>query len=306
MGARRSPTSSGITYSLGAVSRLTGLSPHVLRAWERRYAAVIPLRTPGGTRRYREADVARLRLLGACVQAGHPIGEVARLAEPELRRRASGTGSEPAPPLAPILGVLERMDASEAERLLGVQLAALGPRRFASAVVVPLLHAVGDEWEHGRLCVAAEHLASAVLRNLLGGALRQRTGALHATPILFTTLRGERHELGALLCAVVAADLGAGAIYLGPDLPVSELVLAAARTRAAAVAVGVGRTSPERQRERELRRLRRELPAEVELWVGGPGSDDVPVDAGVERVAGLEELERKIGLVAERWRARPA
>jgi DNA-binding transcriptional MerR regulator len=306
MAARRPDASPPVTYSLGAVSRLTGLSPHVLRAWERRYAAVTPLRTPGGTRRYREADVARLRLLGACVQAGHPIGDVAGLPERELRRRIDGAGAEPTPPLAPIVAALDRLDAEEAERLLGIQLAALGPRRFASAVVVPLLHAVGDEWERGRLCVASEHLGSVVLRNLLGGALRHRSGALHATPILFTTLAGDRHELGALLCAVVAADLGAGAIYLGPDLPVSELVLAAQRTGAAGVAVGVGRALPERQREREIRRLRKELPREVEIWIGGPGGQDLDLAEGVELLAGLEDLERKVALVAERWRGRPA
>jgi DNA-binding transcriptional MerR regulator len=306
MGARRSEASPPVTYSLGAVSRLTGLSPHVLRAWERRYAAVTPLRTPGGTRRYREADVSRLRLLGACVQAGHPIGEVAGLPERELRRRIDGAGSDPAPPLAPTLAALDRLDAEEAERLLGGQLAALGPRRFAGAVVIPLLRAVGEEWERGRLCVASEHLASVVLRNLLGSALRHRSGALHATPILFATLAGDRHELGALLCAVVAADLGAGAIYLGPDLPVPELVLAAARTGAAVVAVGVGRALPERQRERELRRLRRDLPREVEVWIGGPGGQGLALAEGVELVPGLEDLERKIALVAVRWRGRPA
>jgi DNA-binding transcriptional MerR regulator len=69
------PISNEPTYSLGAVARLTGLSPHVLRAWERRYGAVRPLRTPGGTRLYRESDVARLRQLRAAVQAGHSISE---------------------------------------------------------------------------------------------------------------------------------------------------------------------------------------------------------------------------------------
>ena len=48
------------TYSVGAVSKVTGLSPDVLRAWERRYGVVEPLRTEGGTRRYRPADLERL------------------------------------------------------------------------------------------------------------------------------------------------------------------------------------------------------------------------------------------------------
>jgi hypothetical protein len=59
----RATTPTGPTYPLGSVVRLTGLGEHTIRAWERRYAAVIPERTPGGTRRYSAADVARLRLL---------------------------------------------------------------------------------------------------------------------------------------------------------------------------------------------------------------------------------------------------
>ena len=117
----------GTTYSLGAVARLTGLSPHVLRAWERRYEAVTPLRTPGGTRRYRESDVARLRLLAAATGAGHPIGDIAKLSEAELRRRTVGPEEEPRPPLRLILEAIDQLDADETERLLGVQLAALGP-----------------------------------------------------------------------------------------------------------------------------------------------------------------------------------
>ena len=62
-------------------------SPDTLRAWERRYQVVTPLRTPGGTRRYRESDVKRLRLLSAASAAGYPIGDLAKLDDAELERR---------------------------------------------------------------------------------------------------------------------------------------------------------------------------------------------------------------------------
>jgi len=78
-----------LTYPLRTVARLTGLSPEVLRAWERRYRVVTPARTPGGTRRYSAADLERLRLLKAAVDAGHRIGDVARLDVAELSRRST-------------------------------------------------------------------------------------------------------------------------------------------------------------------------------------------------------------------------
>ena len=284
----------GATYSLGAGSRLTGRSPHVLRAWERRCEAVTPLRTPGGTRRYRESDVARLRLLAAATGAGHPIGDVARLSEAELRRRTAGPDEEPRPQLRLILEAIDRLDADETQRLLGIQLAALGSRWFVAAVVEPLMHEVGDRWEDGRLCVASEHLASAAVRNLLGGTLRRTAQSSKSLPILFTTLPGERHELGVLSCAAIAVELGANAIYLGPDLPIGEVVAASGATRAGAVAVGASGCSPARQRERAVRQLRRALPSDVALWIGGSGSESLTLPDRTERIEGVEELEQKV------------
>ena len=144
-----SPIPTEPTYSLGAVARLTGLSPHVLRAWERRYGAVTPLRTSGGTRRYRESDVARLRKLRSAVQAGHSISEVANATEDELERRLELTPLLPTPPLDPILDAIEQLDAPTTERLLGAQLAVLGATRFVRMVAAPLLHEIGTRWEAG-------------------------------------------------------------------------------------------------------------------------------------------------------------
>jgi DNA-binding transcriptional MerR regulator len=288
------------TYSLGAVARLTGLSPHLLRAWERRYGAVRPLRTAGGTRRYRESDVARLRRLRAAVGAGHPIGDVVRLSDAELERRASlAAAAGPEPTLEPILRAVEGLDAEEAERRLGAQLSALGPVGFVRGVASPLLLEIGRRWESGRLCVASEHLASSILRNLLGACLRRTRAALQAPPILFTTLPGERHELGALMAAVRAVEVGGHPVFLGGDLPVSEVALAADRLGAAAVAIGVCMRDGD-ELAGSIRALRETLPARTEIWVGGPGAPDLRLPDGVARVRNSDELERKVELLALR------
>jgi methanogenic corrinoid protein MtbC1 len=161
-------------------------------------------------------------------------------------------------------------------------------------VAEPLMHEVGDRWEDGRLCVASEHLASAAVRNLLGGTLRRTAQSSNSLPILFTTLPGDRHELGVLSCAAIAVELGANAIYLGPDLPIGEVVAASGATRAGAVAVGASGCSPARQRERAVRQLRRALPSDVALWIGGSGSKSLTLPDRTERIEGVEELEQKV------------
>lgn len=297
-----SPVAEELTYSLGAVARLTGLSPHVLRAWERRYGAVKPLRTAGGTRRYRESDVERLRQLRSAVQAGHAISEVANASSDELARRLELTPPLPAPSLDALLEAIEHLDAGTTERLLSAQLAVLGPLRFIRSVATPLLHTIGARWADGQLCIASEHLASSILRNLLGTALRPTSAGQQATPILFTTLEGETHELGALMAAVATADAGGHPVFVGGNLPVTEIVDAAEAIGANAVAVGMFHANGSDPAP-SLQALRTALPARIELWVGGPGADALQLPAQVSRIGDTEELERKVALLLERGAA---
>lgn len=74
-------------YRVGAVRRLTGISEHTLRAWERRHAVIEPARSAGGTRLYTEQHVARLQLLKALTDCGESIGSIARLPDERLRAR---------------------------------------------------------------------------------------------------------------------------------------------------------------------------------------------------------------------------
>jgi MerR family transcriptional regulator, light-induced transcriptional regulator len=284
-------------YSLGAVARLLGVTPHLLRAWERRYGAVRPARTPGGTRRYSAEDVARLRLLRAGVEAGHPISEIAPLPRAELERRF-GAAAEPAPaqPTGELLRAVERMDADDLERRLALQLSILGARDFARTVALPLLREVGERWRRGEVCIAAEHATSAILRSLLGSALRFPR-VEDGPRLVFATPTGERHELGLLTGALCAQERGARVVFLGADLPVQEVVRAAADTRADAVVVGVVYLDPEAAL-RELTGLRHALPPGVRLWLGGEGAAGLTgLPEGVRILASLDALEAEVDLL---------
>lgn len=282
------------SYAVGAVSRITGLSPHVLRAWERRYGAIHPERTPGGSRRYASADVQRLKLLRAAVESGHPISELAPLSDAELQRRASEAArSATATPVDEILGAAYRLDARALERLLGTQFAALGPRLFAYEIALPLLQEIGRRWERGEMSVASEHMTSAVMRSMLGIALRGTEWATSAPAILFTTPPGELHEFGILVGALVTLGVGGNAVYLGPGLPAQEVVQAASVLGASVVVVGFAMTD-DQTRISYLRALREDLPEDVEIWIGGDGDEGPARPAGVERLADFDELERRV------------
>jgi len=86
-------------YRIGAVARLTGISPDTLRIWERRYEVVDPRRTPKGGRLYSQQDVTRLTMIKTLVDSGHAISTVANLPLEELNRRLSNAQPANLPPM---------------------------------------------------------------------------------------------------------------------------------------------------------------------------------------------------------------
>src|SRR5579872_1003976 len=86
-------------FQIAAVSRMTGLSTDIIRAWERRYALVTPERSAAGVRLYSADDVSRLELAHAAVSLGHPIRRVAALSDDGIRSlidTTAGTSLRPA------------------------------------------------------------------------------------------------------------------------------------------------------------------------------------------------------------------
>jgi len=285
-----------LTYPLRAAARLTGLSPAVIRAWEQRYGVVAPLRTSGGTRRYRAADLERLRLVKAAVDGGFRVGQVARLEPAELEQRAAVPQFLSTSRLDEVLAALERLDAAEAQRLLSLQLSALGPAPFAREVAVPLLREIGERWAADRLRIASEHLATGVLRSLLGSALQPNAASLLGPRIILATPAGEPHELGLQMAALIALSAGANPIYLGAELPAEELVDAVKRAGAAALALSLV-TIPPAPAEQAVRAIRSGLPEEVHLWLGGSKAGTFEPSEGVECIDSLEAFEQRVALL---------
>jgi DNA-binding transcriptional MerR regulator len=295
--AQRKTDAVEMTYPLRTAARLTGLSPEVLRAWERRYRVVQPVRTPGGTRRYSAADLARLRLVKAAVDAGHRIGQVAQLDPDELKRRAAVAEARSGGQLDEILAALDHLDDATSQRLLSLQLSALGPVRFAREVALPLVHEIGERWADGRVGIAPEHLATGMLRSLLGSALQPTASSLVGPRIVFATPAGERHELGLLMAALTALGAGGNPLYLGLELPVEDLLDAAEVANAKALALSLV-TIPAAQSIRTIGALRGGMSDEVRLWIGGSGARDLDLPPAVQHIGSLEDLEQQVALLA--------
>ena len=268
-------------YPIRAVSRLTGIGIDTLRAWERRHGAVTPSRDDRG-RMYTDDDIARLRLLRGAVEHGHSIGRLAGLTDAELRRLAATAGANAALAVVPtqrtpldtaaLNAALQKFDATAIDQQISRLAAVLPPLELLRDVLMPVLAQVGDEWHREPARIAHEHLMSSTMRNILGSFLRLYARPDVSTRLLFATPAGERHEVGTLGAAMLAASCGLGVAYLGPDLPAREIVESVRPAGAQVMVLGLTTTSAAKARERELRTIVRDLPKEVELWAGGRGA----------------------------------
>lgn len=291
----RKATQTHDAYPVRTVARLAGLSPDLMRAWEKRYGVVRPVRGPRGARMYSSDDVAHLRLLARAVGAGRAIGDVAQLDRPALEALTSTTPA--AGPtggdrlqITRLLDTVSSGDAVALDRQLGEALVTLGGRRFVCQVAAPLLTEVGERWSTGHLSIADEHLLSSAIRSLLTSLIRFREKVAEAPTVLLATPRGERHELGLLLVALLTVDAGLGMHYLGCDLPATEIVTTVRRTGATVVGIGLVNSSLGAQAAAELRIIEAGLSHQGELWLGGRNAAAVADKLRPTRAVVLDDL----------------
>jgi DNA-binding transcriptional MerR regulator len=273
-------------HSVKSAAQLTGLTPGLLRAWERRYGVVTPRRDANGRRVYSDSEVARLALLGKAVSLGHPIHRAAHLSTRELELTVSNARPDDLERLAPriVERVLDAIDAYRPDRCdeaLALALATMSPRDAVQHVLSPLLHRVGDGWHRGALSAAQEHLLSASVERLLMATIHAYLKAPRGPGILFGTPSGERHALGSLEAAFLAASRGLRCFYLGPELPPAELAEAARRLEVAVVALSLVALTDQELYGRQIERLSALVPAGTAIWIGGNtdgvfGPDSVP------------------------------
>ncbi len=271
-------------YPVRIVLRRTGLTAELLRAWERRYGVVAPGRTDGGQRLYSEADVIRLSLLRRATQYGHSIGRIAELSDQELDALlvdAPAAPARPGPSADGQLGVgtrracleaIQWMDGAALDAALRRAAVALGPVQFAEQVVAPLVREIGELWHAGRLRIVQEHLATSTIRQVLSGILAFAPAGDDAPVFVAATTTGQRHELGAMMAAAVAAAQGWRAVYLGPDLPGEEIGIAAARLHAGAIGLSLVFPTEDAVIDRDLADLAEAIGRSIPVYVGGEGT----------------------------------
>ena len=275
----------GAQHPIKVVSRRTGLSPDVIRVWERRYNAVEPERSGGSRRLYTDEQIERLRLLRRATLAGRRISELAPLTTEALREvvaddesaagelppvtRASTPSAEAGNLMDSCMQAVRDLDARRLSQQLSRGTIELSPYHFVSELLLPLLKQVGDEWREGRIRVIHEHMATSIVRSFAHTMHADRDLPSSAPEIILATPAGQQHEMGALFASLAASTEGWRTTYLGTNLPAEELAAAVHQRQARVLALSIVYPVDDPQLPDELVRLRRHAGDDITILVGG-------------------------------------
>lgn len=300
-------------HPIQVVARRTGLTPDVLRAWEKRYGVVVPGRSEGGRRLYSDDDIERLRLLRRASRSGRRIGHVSSLSTEELaalvredEREEAEIGPEETFAeasaaeliLKDSLAAVERFDGQALEAELTRALVTLSSPVVIGQIVAPLMRRIGELWSHGDVRPANEHLASAVVLRVMAKLIDAVEPSGAAPRLVVATPAGQGHEFGALFAAATAAAEGWRVTYLGPNLPAEDIATAARETGAEAVALSIMHPAGDTEVDEELKELRLTLPAAVPILVGGAAMESYKTTLDqIEAIQLADVEELRVALV---------
>ena len=264
---------------IGELSRRSGVSPELLRAWERRYGLLQPTRSAGGLRLYSPDDLARVQAMQRHLADGYAAAEAAALATDATRHG----NEEITIPAAKdeLAAALASFDDGDAHAAFDALLARLSIDTLLRDVIVPYLHELGARWERGDVSIAQEHFASTLLRGRLLGLARGWGRGIGPVAVL-ACAPGEQHDLGLLAFGLALRARGWRIVYLGADTPIASVADAARSCSPAAVVVSAVDPRVFRRHAEELQ----QLAFNTRLCLGGAGAAKAHLDADLLQLSG--------------------
>ena len=264
------PSPSAPLLRIGELSRRTGVGVDTLRAWERRYGVLEPTRSAGGFRLYSATDEGRARAMRGLIDQGLSAAQAAAAVSKGLTPTDVGSdGAAVTPELtaSELLRAIERLDEEGANRILDQAFAALSFDAVAQGVLLPVLRAIGDGWEHGEISIGQEHFATNLLRGRLLGVARGWMAGIGPVALLACPA-GERHDLGLIVFGLALRARGWRIAFLGAETPLESIADTADAVDAALVVIAALDAEPLLAARAALR----ELGARRRLAIGGAGA----------------------------------
>lgn len=207
-------------YTIGSVSKKTGLSSNLIRMWELRYSAVVPSRSPTNRRQYTDSDIEKLTMLKKAVDTGMSIGSVAGLSNDQLSTLLQGsntfeTSNQPESQfdkkehqsyeyhLGNCFECVEKYDSDALNQVLGRAALYLNDNDLIKSVMKPFLLRVRELSKRGILNKLQETIAFDVTKGFLINLIDSFENLPRENKVLILQINQELNELSSLIAGAI-------------------------------------------------------------------------------------------------------
>ena len=293
-------------HPIQIVSRRTGLSADVIRAWERRYKAVKPSRSSNGRRLYSDNDVKKLMLLQRIISGGRRIGDIAKLniktLEDLVESDESATVIKSSLANRPSTGsVMEsfdgcieaigELDANKLINLFEVAYQELGPVFLLEDLFAPLVQHVRDECRLGTFRQSQEKFVVELMQSFLLLNSTKSNKSLNSKILIISPI-SHNDNLSMLRLSLVCEDSDWMPVYIGTSISADEILFSYEQGRCDLLMVVIDPNGNQQFLPNELRKIRSLIKDDEILIFGETASSyqDVIKETGFTAINNIGEL----------------
>lgn len=214
-------------FTIKDLENLSGIKAHTLRIWEQRYSFLKPSRTFTNIRYYSNEELKTILNIALLNKYGFKISHIDKMSPVQIKEKILSLNQQEAQQERIVNELIRHMvdlDMDAFETVLGNFILARGIERTIVQIIFPFMDKIGVLWLTNHINPAQEHLVSNIIRQKLIVGIEGvvPTIKLKKTILLFLP-EGEYHELGLLFMYYLLKSRGAHVIYLGSDVPLSDI-----------------------------------------------------------------------------------
>jgi DNA-binding transcriptional MerR regulator/methylmalonyl-CoA mutase cobalamin-binding subunit len=295
-----------MNYTIDMAAQMSGLTKNVIRAWELRYKALLPLRTNSNRRLYTDEDIEKLKLLNELTHNGFKIGSIANLSIEELKTIYNKPSQENQKKelekddynemILKFIKLTKDFDEKKIRKYLEDLRLKLPKQIIITEIILPLFQIIGEMWRSGRLRISHEHFATVIFKNFLLDMKESENVSEFAPTIIVCTPSGQHHELAAVAISVLATTIGLNSIYLGANVPSEDIASVANQANAKYVILSIIYPENEPMIINNLKKLRSYLP-DIVILIGGNLKHDFIArlsEINIEFINSIDSLLKRI------------
>jgi MerR family transcriptional regulator, light-induced transcriptional regulator len=214
-------------FTIKDLENLSGIKAHTIRIWEQRYTFLKPQRTATNIRYYSNHELKMLLNISLLNKYGYKISHINRMNNEELREKIMSLGGNQAQQERIVNDLIQNMidlDIESFEQVLDNFILTRGIEKAITYIIFPFLERIGILWLTDHINPAQEHLITNVVRQkIIVGIENVVTPFDVKTKVLLFMPENEHHELGLLFLNYLLKSRGIKTIYLGANVPLSDL-----------------------------------------------------------------------------------